>query len=341
MVYYKNKVGIMKTFLLILISFSVWANEYQRPDIIPYSLHNPYSKSKEVLGLKLFYSRLLDQKQTVYCGGCHDPNKGYEDNFSLSLGSGHIRAKRHSQSIINLAWAKHYFWDGRVKTLEEQVLLPIQSPYEMNISLKKLKARLNKSPKFKKLFEDAFPGEGITSKNISYALAVFVRGLVSYEAPFDRFIKGDLKAITDSAKRGFKLFRGKAKCHSCHSGWRFTDDNFYDVGIDSLDEGRGIYEENKKFAFKTPGLREISLRGPYMHNGSLQTLEDVIEFFNRGGNVKRKLDITPLNLTKKEKEDLEAFLLTLSSGETRIDVARELSNAKVEWLKWRRKELGY
>jgi cytochrome c peroxidase len=180
----------------------------------------------------------------------------------------------------------------------------------MNLTFKELEKRLKADPEYPALFEKAFPKAGINKKNISEALATFIRGIVSYKAPFDLWIEGNEKAISQNAKNGFLIFNTKAKCVRCHTGWRFTDDNFYDIGLNSPDIGRGIIDKNFNYAFKTPSLREISKRNPYMHDSSIATLEDVIEYFNKGGH--RKL-MRPLRLTVQEKKDLMEFLKTLFS----------------------------
>lgn len=178
---------------------------------------------------------------------------------------------------------------------------------------------------YRELFKVAYPKEEISNELIAKALAVYERGVVSGPAPFDKWIEGTESAISEEAKKGFVLFNTKAKCSACHSGWRFTDDSFHDIGIKDKDIGRGKFLKLKsqQHAFKTPGLRSITLRGPYMHNGQEKTLADVIEFYNKGGNVKRDSlseSIKPLGLTASEKNDLEAFLKTLTGNDKPVDL---------------------
>jgi cytochrome c peroxidase len=209
-------------------------------------------------------------------------------------------------------------WDGRLATLEDQALGPIQSPGEMNMPLDKLMERLASIPEYKPLFDVAFPGEGIKAKTLAAAIATYERTVVSERAPFDAWIEGNEKAISEEAKRGFVLFNGKAQCSACHEGWNFTNDGFQDIGLPSADVGRGQFMPGvikMKHAFKTPGLREIGRRSPYMHDGSIATLEQVVEHYDRGGvdRPSRSDLMKPLGLTAQEKSELVAFLNTLSS----------------------------
>ncbi len=338
-------------FFIIIFSFTLSAKnydlnslrrEFSPPNDIPISSENAYSRKKESLGLSLFFSRLLDKNKYSSCGSCHNPFRGFADEFTFSLGSGGNRTTRNSPSIINLAWSDHFFWDGRVDSLEKQVIFPIESPLELNLKMEELVQRLKAEREYVKKFNEVFPKEGITKETIASALATFVRTIKSHKAPFDKWIKGDARAINESAKRGFDLFRGRAKCINCHFGWRFTNDQFADIGVLGNDIGRGKFDSEFNFAFKTPGLRKISETAPYMHNGSLATLDEVIEFFNRGGDAKRhSVQITPLNLTSYEKKDLKEFLLTLTDKEIRPEILKELTSAKEYWRKKRFEELGY
>jgi cytochrome c peroxidase len=209
-------------------------------------------------------------------------------------------------------------WDGRLADLEEQALGPIQSPGEMNMPIDKLMERLGTIPEYKPLFATAFPGEAMSPKTLAKAIATYERTVVSQRAPFDDWIDGNEQAISEEAKRGFTLFNTKAQCSSCHEGWNFTNDGFQDIGLPSDDVGRGKFMPGvvkMQYAFKTPGLREISRRSPYMHDGSLATLEQVVEHYDRGGvdRPSRSDLVKPLGLTTQEKSDLVVFLKTLTS----------------------------
>jgi cytochrome c peroxidase len=228
------------------------------------------------------------------------------------------RLGRRSPTIVNLAYGHIYMWDGRAESLEEQALQPIQGAAEMAMPLDQLLTQLKAIDEYRELFEAAFPGEGTTAKNVAKAIATFERTVISGRAPFDAWIEGNEKAISEDAKRGFKLFNGKAQCSVCHSGWNFTDDSFHDIGLASHDLGRGRFllgVVKAQRAFKTPGLREITRRAPYMHDGSITTLEEVIEHYDKGGIARKSRSelIKPLNLTDREKADLLAFLKTVTS----------------------------
>lgn len=236
---------------------------------------------------------------------------------------------RHTPTILNLGFSEGpFFWDGRAETLEDQALGPIASPAEMNLAHDVMEEKLRSIKGYQKMFEKAYPSEGISKDTVAKAIATFERTVVSGVAPFDRFVNGDNKAINEAAKRGFVLFNEKAKCATCHQGWRFTDDSFHDIGVNSEDKGRGdIIKEvdSLQFAFKTPTLRNIDRRAPYMHNGSEETLTQVIELYNIGGRIKRPSlseNIKPLGLTREEIADIVEFLTTLTSEDKPIEIPR-------------------
>jgi cytochrome c peroxidase len=252
------------------------------------------------------------------CGTCHSPSFAWGDGLPKGVGHEMKPLGRRSPTVVNSAWGLIFMWDGRAGTLEEQALGPIQSDVEMNLPLPQLMSRLSKIEEYGPLFEAAFPGEAMSPELIGKALATYERTVVSAEAPFDAWIEGDESAVSDAAKRGFALFNGKAACAACHIGWNFTDDSFHDIGLASTDIGRGAQLPGvikMQHAFKTPGLREIARRGPFMHDGSVPTLAAVIEHYDRGGIARpsRSDLMQPLGLTAEEKADLVAFLETLTS----------------------------
>jgi cytochrome c peroxidase len=237
------------------------------------------------------------------------------------VGHGMNKLGRHSPTVVNAAWSNIFMWDGRLPTLEEQALGPIQAAGEMNMPLDKLMLRLTAIPEYKPLFDHVFPQESMTPKTLAKAVATYERTIVSEPAPFDAWIEGNEKAISEEAKRGFVVFNGKAQCAACHEGWNFTNEGFQDIGLPSDDVGRGQFLPGvvkMKHAFKTPSLREISYRAPYMHDGSLATLEQVVDHYDSGGmdRPSRSDLMKPLNLTAQEKSDLVTFLKTLSSNLT-------------------------
>jgi len=295
--------------------------EFGRPADVPYPSHNPHSKDKENLGKHLFFDPRLSQSNMISCASCHNPSFLWSDGLPRGVGHGHKGLDRKVPTLLNVAWGWSFFWDGRAKTLEEQALMPIQSEKEMNTKLPELVEKVKSIAEYQPLFEKAFPGEVISETTIAKAIATFERGIVSGVAPFDWWLAGDEKAIPESAKRGFILFNHKAACVQCHNGWNFTNGSFADTGVAAEDQGRGkiVGNEHLSFAFKTPTLRNISQRAPYMHDGSLGTLAEVIEHYNAGGKFRRKTTMMflpqPLNLTAEEKKDLLAFLNTLTSEE--------------------------
>jgi cytochrome c peroxidase len=231
---------------------------------------------------------------------------------------------RRSPTILNDAWSDLLFWDGRADSLEMQALGPIASKREMNMPLDAMVQVLQGIPEYKTLFARAYPGEPISDKTVARAIATFERTVVSGQAPFDKWISGDESAIGEAAKRGFDLFNGKAGCAQCHSEWNFTDNGFHDIGLLDSDRGRGerVPLEGLQFAFKTPTLRNVDRRAPYMHEGNEQTLGEVIDFYDRGGDARRKSlspEMVPLHLTVQEKTDLLAFLSTLTSVDKPVE----------------------
>jgi cytochrome c peroxidase len=231
---------------------------------------------------------------------------------------------RRSPTILNAAWSDLLFWDGRADSLEMQALGPIASQREMNMPLDAMVKVLQEIPEYKILFARAYPGEPINEKTVARAIATFERTVVSSQAPFDMWISGDESAIGEDAKHGFDLFNGKAGCVQCHSQWNFTDNGFHDVGLEDSDRGRGerLALEGMQFAFKTPTLRNVDRRAPYMHEGNEQTLGEVIDFYDRGGDARRKSlspEMVPLHLTAQEKTDLLAFLSTLTSVDKPVE----------------------
>jgi cytochrome c peroxidase len=299
-------------------SASAMRDAYRRPSSIPFPKNNPYTAEKMLLGKVLYFDTRLSAANLLSCASCHSPGYGWGDGQPRGVGHEMKILGRRSPTIINAAFGLIFMWDGRAGSLEEQALGPIQADVEMNLPLHQLLGRLNSIPDYKPLFEAAFPGSGISAENIAKAIATYERTVVSGRAPFDTWIEGNDKAISDAAKRGFTLFNTKAGCSNCHSGWNFTDDSFHDIGLDSQDIGRGKQLPDilrAQHAFKTPGLREITHRGPYMHNGMMRALEAVVEHYDSGGidRPSRSDLIKPLGLSAQEKSDLVEFMRTLTS----------------------------
>jgi cytochrome c peroxidase len=294
--------------------------KYRRPAEIPFPRDNPYSDAKLKLGQTLFFDPILSGSGVRSCASCHNPGLSWADGQPRAIGEKQEALPLRTPTLLDVAWTPKLGWDGHFRDLEGVAMGPITSPTIMNLSETGLIARLSAIPGYIDAFDLAF-GEGdITRRKVEMALATFERSIVSIGAPFDRWIDGDETAIDESAKRGFDLCDGTANCAACHSGWAFTDASFHDIGTARNDDiGRGeLFPTSVKlrYAFKTPTLRDVARRGPYMHDGSVPTLEAVIDLYDRGGieRPSRADEIHPLGLTKDEKADLIAFLHTLNGA---------------------------
>lgn len=284
------------------------------PEVI-YPADNPMTTEKVALGAQLFFDKRLSKDNTVSCATCHDPAKGWSNGEDVATGVGGLKGGRNSPTVINTAYQAFQFWDGRMETLEQQALGPIENPIEMTMSLVDVTKRLNQIPGYKSQFKKVFNTE-VTSEGIAKAIAAFERTVLSGDAPYDRFTAGDKKALSPAAERGRVLFFGAARCSSCHSGPNFTDNAFHNIGVgmEKKDPDLGRYVVSKldgdKGSFKTPGLRDVARTGPFMHDGSLKTLEEVVEHYNKGGIPNEFLDeeIFPLGLSKEQVADLVTFM---------------------------------
>lgn len=290
---------------------------YKRPDTIPFPADNAYAPAKAALGKMLFFDTRLSRDQNLSCATCHSPSFGWEVPFSQAIGAGGKPLGRHAPTALNHAWSPNLFWDGRAGSLEQQARGPIEAPVEMDLPLATAVTRLKDVGGYRRAFDKAFPGEGLTETNVLKAIATFERTIVTGDTPFDQWMRGDERAMSEGGKRGFALFTGKAHCADCHSGWNFTDHKFHDVGLPTNDKGRGnlTKQERDDYSFKTPGLREIAARAPYMHQGQLPSLEAVVAFYASGGvdRPTRSAQIRPLQLSAGEVSDLVEFLQSLSS----------------------------
>ena len=252
---------------------------FRRPAAVPFPADNLYSEKKRGLGDALFHDTRLSIDSSRSCASCHDRTKGFADGKAQGEGVPGRPLKRHTPTIWNLAWAGPVFWDGRARSLEEQVAGPIESPDEMAQPMASVIERLAADPAMRRAFVDAFPrAPKVDAVNLAKAIATYERTMVSPATRFDRWIDGEQGALSQSEIAGFRLFAGKAGCSNCHSGFAFTDHAFHDIGLPGDDRGRGavLRLPVAEHAFKTPGLREIGRSAPYMHDGSLATLEDVL-----------------------------------------------------------------
>jgi cytochrome c peroxidase len=292
---------------------------FRRPAGVPFPPDDPYSENKRALGEALFHDKRLSSDRSLACASCHDRRKGFADGKAHGRGVPGRELKRHTPSLWNLAWASPVFWDGRARSLEEQVAGPIESPDEMAQPLPGVVARLAADPAMVRAFAEAFPETPkVDAANLVKAIATYERTFVSPETRFDRWVAGDAQALSKNEIAGFRLFTGKAKCMNCHSGFAFTDDAFHDIGLPGDDRGRGavLRLPAAEHAFKTPGLREIGRSAPYMHDGSLATLDDVLRHYQSGVVDRPTLskDLPRgLKLSDSERADLIAFVGTLTS----------------------------
>lgn len=264
---------------------------------MPVPEDNPLTAEKIELGRRLFFDRRLSRDGSVACASCHDPERAYSDGRAVAVGVFGRRGRRNAPALINRGYGRLFFWDGRAASLEEQTLLPIQDPNEMDLSLAEASARVNLAP-----------------EEISRSLASFVRSILSGNSRFDRFVNGDRNALSAEEQSGLQLFRDKANCTACHVGPNFTDEKLHNTGI-AWRDGRFADSGAGHGDFKTPTLREIARTAPYMHDGSLAGLNDVIEYYDRGGNANPQLDpeLHPLHLSEDEKRSLVQFLRSLST----------------------------
>jgi cytochrome c peroxidase len=300
--------------------------QYARPADIPFPENNPYSAASALLGKTLFFDTRLSHSGVMSCASCHNPGFSWTDGNPKGVGNRHQILARKTPTLLNLTWDELFFWDGRAEDLEHQARGPIEAADEMNMPLTTAVIRLKGIAEYHPLFARAFPDEpeAITQDNITRAIATYMRTIVSGTAPFDRWIQGDENAISPAAKRGFMIFNIKGNCASCHSGWRFSDGSFHDIGLKDDDIGRGklVPLPIMQHAFKTVGLRNIDRRAPYMHDGSQATLMEVVEHYDHGFITRESLadDIRPLHLTQQEKKDLVTYLQTLTSEDEPVTI---------------------
>jgi cytochrome c peroxidase len=333
---------------------------------------NPITDAKAKLGDMIFDEKRVSADNSVACNTCHSPRNGFTTHTEASRGVADQIGKRNAPSILNAMFYKSLFWDGRAATLEEQAMMPILNPVEMGQKdPKEVVAKLAAIPEFVEAFQKVF-GRPPNSADMGEALAAFERTRLSTEAPFDRFLHGDQKALNASQQRGWSLFTGKARCGTCHTYDPalplFGDNRFHNTGVaarkqdfdqlagraaksaaagskaeidklaletDYSDLGRFLVTQKRGDigAFKTPFLRDVLLTGPYMHDGSLETLWDVVEFLNKGGERNPFLDaeMKPLGLTASEVDDLVNFLGALTSDRFAELRAAELDRQRTSY----------
>jgi len=294
---------------------------YQRPDHIPFPADSPFSPQIATLGKMLFFDPRLSSTGNMSCSSCHQPSFGWETASEVAIGARGIPLDRAAPPTLNLAWSSGLFWDGRESSLEHQAAGPITNEREMDSTLELVVFRLASIAYYRHWFATLFP-DGINADNVLKAIAMYERTIVSDLSNFDLWVRGDEAAIGAAAKRGFLLFNDKMGCAQCHTGWNFTDNLYHDIGVDTDDPGRFAIdptEPENRHAFKTPTLRDIAVRSPYMHNGSLPSLKSVLLFYKSGGLQRPSNSRAPLPMTLQERDDLLAFLKSLGSNKSRTE----------------------
>lgn len=307
---------------------------------VTYPEENPYSRQAEKLGKKLFFDPRLSISRQIACASCHDPELGWADGRQLAFGHNRRQGGRNAMSILNTAYYDELFWDGRSESLEDQSLFPLQDHVEMNMDLELALTRLNAIPAYLRQFKEAYQTDTIELEHLQKALATFERSVVSRHSRFDRFVAGDRDALDDQELMGLHLFRTKARCMNCHNGPLFSDNLYHNNGQSMFgrpgeDLGRYLVTGDTADVgkFRTPSLRDVTYTGPWLHNGNVFELAEIIDMYERGMPqiIPRKMDghplypeksplLKPLELNREEKAALLAFLEAISTRPHRMPV---------------------
>jgi cytochrome c peroxidase len=303
--------------------------QWRLPAEPPYPVQNKPTPERIALGKMLFFDPRLSRDRNMACASCHNPMFGWSDGLPTGRGFQGQLLDRASPTVVNAAYNTIQMWDGRKKDLEDQAMGPLEAAPEMNTDLESFFKWMNGNEAYKAAFAKAYPGEPVGPEAFRKAVASYERTIVSRNSPFDRWVAGDVKAMSKQQLRGMAIFMDKAKgnCATCHAAPNFTDNGFHNLGLasfgkDNPDMGRFVHKPVavNKGAFKTPGLRDVERTAPYFHDGSAKTLLDVVEHYDRGGDVKTNLspNMKPLGLTQRDKEDLVAFMKALSSPPLKV-----------------------
>ncbi|HSF99595.1 MAG TPA: cytochrome c peroxidase [Vicinamibacterales bacterium] len=294
---------------------------------VPVPADNPQTEAKVSLGAQLFFDPRLSADNTISCATCHRPESAWANHDRTDVGIGGKVGPRNSGTILDAAYMKFQFWDGRAETLEAQALGPIHNPMEMGEVLDNVVGKLSAIKGYAQQFQEVF-GTGVTPDGIARAIAAFERTVISGPSAYDRYLAGDQTALSPAARRGLGVFEGKGRCWLCHSGPMLSNQSFHNIGVGmdkpEPDVGRETVTRNPmdRGRFKTPGLRNVALTWPYFHDGSASTLDEVIEFYDQGGVRNSNLDprIMRLRLSDTERADLRIFLESLTG--TLPDITR-------------------
>lgn len=322
-----RKVVLVALAAMLLVSWK-WTNRFPIDSIrplpgglgvlpaLPQDPENPATPAKIKLGKQLFEDTRLSGDQSLACMSCHPREMGYTEAVPFSEGFQGKPMPRHTPTLLNAGYYRYINWDGKFTSTTQLVPAILANPRNMNLQDDAvLVGRLESVPEYRASFREVFGGPP-TKQRVAQALDAYVRSLTTPNSPFDRYAAGDRGALTDAQKRGLMLFVGKADCTMCHRGPNFEDDQFHALGVKGDDPGRFKVTgaEADRYAFKTPTIRNVELTAPYMHNGSLTTLRDVIDFYDAGGGDQQPKSVLlrKLHLTAREKSDLVAFLESLT-----------------------------
>jgi len=300
--------------------------------------------ARVALGRSLFFDPVLSENNTVACASCHQPLHGFAAPDARAIGIHGQFGLRNAPSLLNRAYGRRFFWDGRVGSLEEQALKPLANPKELGSSVAAALKRLRENASYAEQFRQAFTtggAEAVNAENLGKALASFQRTLLFGDSPVDRFRANDASALSDAERQGLWLYESRGRCWRCHSGHNFTDESFHNTGVRwgkrPVDLGRFAVTSLEADAgkFKTPTLRGVTLTAPYMHDGSVKTLRDVVQFYNRGGvkNPNLDPDIRPLNLSDTDVDHLVAFLEAMSRTSDPMSVLPGVTGGSVPPVK--------
>ena len=319
----RKNIGIVIVTISFFSCFFIKKRDFSKAEFFfPEIVHpkdNTPTKERVELGKKLFFDPILSIDSSLSCASCHKPNLAFSDDVAFSPGVYNRAGVRNAPSLANIGYHPYFLREGSIKTIEMQVLVPIQEENEFAHNIVDIAEQMKKIPEYVKMSKEAY-GKSPDPYVITRALAAYERTLVSKNSKFDKFINGEIP-LTKEEKQGFDLFMSnKTNCSSCHGGFNFTRYKITNNGLyeNYKDEGRMRATKNNKdlALFKTPSLRNIELTAPYMHDGSLTTLEEVVEHYNIGGknHIHKDSLIVPLNLNKNQKLDLVSFLKTLTDS---------------------------
>lgn len=298
---------------------------------VPVPAGNPQTPEKVALGAQLFFDPRLSADDSISCATCHDPAMAWANHHATDVGIKGRVGPRNSGTILDSAYMKFQFWDGRARSLEEQALGPIHNPVEMGETLDHVVRKLEAIPGYRDAFQRVF-GTGVTTDGMAKAIAAFERTVVSGPSAYDRHLQGEAAALSSAAQRGLVIFEGKGRCWLCHIGPTFSNQSFHNIGVGmsrpNPDVGREAVTKDPtdRGRFKTPSLRNVALTWPYFHDGSAKALDDVIAFYDKGGEPNANLDprVRPLGLTSAERNDLRAFLESLTGTMPKIATPKRL-----------------